>query len=589
QKNLVSSTRQLFIALSHLPEVTSHNQAEVQTILSEILKSSPQYSSIFIADPSGTIWASAIPLKKTISVSDRRYFKNALASGRLSSGEYHIARTSEKPTFNLGYPLKDATGKVTSVICAGFSLDYYGHSFEAYKLQQGANFAILDHQGIVLTIAVNPGENRGKQSNPDIFKQMLEGPEVGTSVGVSSVTGDVRIQTYYKLRLEGEPTPYMYVRAGIPVGSVMSAANASFTKNIMIYTIFLTAALLLSWMISKKCIIDRVLVLEQSSQRLADGDLNTRIAHKVWGGELGKLGEAFDNMAQRLADHVHDIQHKADEYQAIIQTTSDGFTIVDVNGKIIDANGAYCRMVGYTVNELMTMNIADIEVRDTHEIIAAHVSKIIEIGSDSFISRHKHKNGTVIDVAVTITYRDDNGGKLYSFIRDITDLKKLEADLLQAATYDSLTGIFNRKTLEDKIAAEMVRSKRYGTTFSVIMFDIDDFKQINDKLGHHVGDKVLQDIAGVVKGNIRTLDAVGRWGGEEFMILLSETNYSEAAIVAEKLRTLLASHRAGEADYVTASFGMTSYHNDDALDTIFKRVDDLLYLAKNRGKNQIAF
>lgn len=173
QKNLVSSARQLFIALSHLPEVTNHNQAEVQIILSKILKSSPQYSSIFIADPSGMIWASAIPLKKPISVSDRRYFKNALASGRLSSGEYHIARTSEKPTLNLGYPLKDAAGKVTSVICAGFSLDYYGHNFETYKLQQGANFAILDHQGIVLTIAVNPEKNRGKQSNPDILKQML--------------------------------------------------------------------------------------------------------------------------------------------------------------------------------------------------------------------------------------------------------------------------------------------------------------------------------------------------------------------------------------------------------------------------------
>jgi len=120
------------------------------------------------------------------------------------------------------------------------------------------------------------------------------------------------------------------------------------------------------------------------------------------------------------------------------------------------------------------------------------------------------------------------------------------------------------------------------------MFDVDDFKHVNDTLGHHAGDKVLQSIAEIVIKNIRVLDAAGRWGGEEFMILLSETSHSEAVIVAEKLRTALANRRTGEADHVTASFGIASYQTDDTLDTIFKRVDDLLYSAKNSGKNCLA-
>jgi diguanylate cyclase (GGDEF)-like protein len=159
---------------------------------------------------------------------------------------------------------------------------------------------------------------------------------------------------------------------------------------------------------------------------------------------------------------------------------------------------------------------------------------------------------------------------------------------VRAATYDSLTGVFNRNSFEEKIEAEVERAKRYGSTFSLIMFDVDDFKHINDSLGHHAGDKVLQGITEIVIQNIRILDAVSRWGGEEFMILLSETNHSEAAIVAEKLRAAMANRRTGEADHVTASFGMTSYQTDDTLDTIFKRVDDLLYSAKNRDKNCIA-
>lgn len=586
QKNLVASTRQLFIALSQLPEITARKQGEVQAILAEILKLSPQYSNIFITDPAGMVWASAVPLKEPVSVSDRRYFRNALASGKLSSGEYHIARTSKKPTFNLGYPLKDDAGRVTGVICAGFSLDYYRHILKVSNLPKGASFALLDHKGIILTRAVDPEKYAGKPSNPEIFKHMLEGPEEETSAGTSSVTGDNRIQTYRKLRLEGETTPYMYVRAGIPTDIVMSEANAALVRNLMIYSVTLVIAFFISWLIGKRFIIDRVLVLERSSQRLADGDLNTRIAHLVGGGELGRLGQAFDSMAQRLADDVQELRRKADEYQAIIQTTSDGFNISDTSGKILEANQSYCRMIGYNANELLTMNIADIEAIENPEMVAAHLDKIITFGSDSFISRHKRRDGTEIDVEITTTYLDEKGGRFFSFVRDITDRKMLEAELVRAATYDSLTGVFNRKSLEEKIEAEVERAKRYGSTFSLIMFDVDDFKHINDTLGHHVGDKVLQDIAAVVARNIRVLDAAGRWGGEEFMILLSETSHAEAAIVAEKLRVALASHRAGEADHVTASFGMTSYQAEDSLDTIFKRVDDLLYSAKNSGKNR---
>jgi len=588
QKNLVASTRQLFIALSQLPDITARRQVEAQTILSEILKLSPQYSNIFIADSSGVVWASAVPLQEPVSVSDRRYFKNALASGRLSSGEYHVARTSKKPTLNLGFPLKDDAGRVTAVICAGLSLDYYRHIINANDMPKAASFSLIDHKGIILTRAVDPEKYMGKPSDPEIFRHMLEGPEEETSAGKSSVTGDDRIQSYRKIRLEGEATPYMYVRAGIPADAVMSEANAALGRNLIIYCVAVFIAFSISWLIGKKYIIDRVLVLERSSRRLAGGDLNTRIAHEAGGGELGLLGQAFDNMAQRLEDYVQEIQSKADEYHAIIQTTSDGFNISDASGNILEANGSYCRMVGYTVNELKTMNIADIEAMESPEMVAAHIGKIIKDGSGSFISRHKRKDGTGIDVAITTTYRDDKGGRVFSFVRDISDRKKLEAELVRAATYDSLTGVFNRKSLEDKIEAEVERVKRYGSTFSLIMFDVDDFKHVNDTLGHHAGDKVLQSIAEIVIKNIRVLDAAGRWGGEEFMILLSETSHSEAVIVAEKLRTALANRRTGEADHVTASFGIASYQTDDTLDTIFKRVDDLLYSAKNSGKNCLA-
>lgn len=345
QKNLTSSARQLFIALSQLPEVTARNQPRTQKILTEILKLSPQYSNIFIAETSGSVWVSAIPLNESVSVSDRRYFRNAISSGRLSSGEYHIARTSRKATLNLGYPLKDSNGKVTGVICIGLSLDRYKNILDSYKLPQGASFAILDHKGVILARAIEPEKFVGKPSDPKIFKQMSEGPEEETSIGTSSVTGDNRIQTYRKIRLEGEESPYIYVRVGIPTAAAISAANAALASNLSIYTLFLATAFLLSWFIGKKYIIDRVLVLEQSSHSLADGNLSIRIADKVTGGELGNLGKSFDIMAEKLTMREEALAASERFLHTIIDTEPECVSLIDTETKVVMINRAGLEMI----------------------------------------------------------------------------------------------------------------------------------------------------------------------------------------------------------------------------------------------------
>jgi diguanylate cyclase (GGDEF)-like protein/PAS domain S-box-containing protein len=163
---------------------------------------------------------------------------------------------------------------------------------------------------------------------------------------------------------------------------------------------------------------------------------------------------------------------------------------------------------------------------------------------------------------------------------------KMEEKLLHAATYDPLTGVLNRQALEKICQAELERARRYDTSFSLIMLDVDDFKRINDTLGHQAGDRVLVRIGEALRQNVRSVDSVGRWGGEEFIVELPETNGREAAYVAEKLRDTIANLRVDGLD-ITASFGVASFRNDDTLDTMIKRVDDLLYRAKDRGKNRV--
>jgi len=430
QKNLVASTRQLFIALSQLPDITSRNHVEAQGILAEILKLSPQYSNIFIADQSGVVWASAVPLKAAVSVADRRYFRNALASGKLSSGEYHIARTSNKPTLNLGYPLQDTAGKVTDVICVGLSLEYYRHILDTYNLPKGASFALIDHKGIILTRAVEPEKFMGKPSNPEIFKHMLEGPEEETSIGTSSVVGDDRIQTYRKLRLEGESTPYMYVRAGIPTDIVMSEANAALGKNLMIYSVSLLVAFFLSWLIGKKYIIDRILALKRSSQRIAEGDLNTRVAHEVAGGEIGTLGHAFDNMAQKLAFREHALRESKNNYRNIFNTTHDALFVNDDSGRIIEANKSSEIMFGYTREELLNMSVEDLisgEPPYSFPEALVLIEKSLKEGTQKFEWLSRRKTGESFWTEIAITPTSVVGERrVLAVIRDITEHKEME-------------------------------------------------------------------------------------------------------------------------------------------------------------------
>lgn len=345
QNSLVSSTMQLFMTLSQLPEVQRRETPKVQTLLSEIHKHSPQYVLIFIADTSGTIWASSKPSKENISIADRRYFKNALSTGHLSSGEFTVGRTTKKATINLGYPLIGSDGKISDVLCVGIALEYYRHILDSSIIYKEASYALIDHAGRILTRVPGDDSNAGKPANPDVFAQMKAGPDQETSLGQSSITGDQRIQTYRKLRLENESEPYMYIRVGIPANAVMSKSNASLIQNMSIFVSCLVFACLFAWFISKRYIIDRLNDLKITSQRLAEGDLTARIAENTRGGEFGQLEQSFDDMAQKLALREKELADRKRFLDSIIDTGPECIKLLDQEGRLLMMNRAGLEMI----------------------------------------------------------------------------------------------------------------------------------------------------------------------------------------------------------------------------------------------------
>ena len=159
------------------------------------------------------------------------------------------------------------------------------------------------------------------------------------------------------------------------------------------------------------------------------------------------------------------------------------------------------------------------------------------------------------------------------------------------ATTDALTGLLNRRAFLESTTREVARAKRYNNDLSVVLLDVDHFKQINDKRGHAAGDMVLSAVGKLLNSSLRTCDIVARWGGEEFVLLLPSTSLDHAAEVGERVRAELAGATIkdgnGDAVPVTASFGVASYSGAETLEQMIDRADRAMYLAKSGGRNRV--
>lgn len=154
---------------------------------------------------------------------------------------------------------------------------------------------------------------------------------------------------------------------------------------------------------------------------------------------------------------------------------------------------------------------------------------------------------------------------------------------------DRLTGVYNRMKLDEVLAAETLRAARSQRPFSVIMLDVDHFKQVNDKYGHQVGDHTLAELAAALRQRLRATDTIGRWGGEEFLLICPDTDLPGVTRLAEMLREHIAGHAFSTRDAQTASFGVASYRAGDTPEDIVSRADSALYRAKHAGRNQVCF
>lgn len=200
------------------------------------------------------------------------------------------------------------------------------------------------------------------------------------------------------------------------------------------------------------------------------------------------------------------------------------------------------------------------------------ISRILSIGASDYIT--KPFNYEIFIARLKTNIRN------YLLLREVKSKTIL---LEQMAVTDSLTGIYNRRHIFNVLAIESEKARRYGSKFSVLMFDIDHFKRLNDTQGHQKGDEILKKVADVIKRSVRAVDVAGRYGGEEFLVILTESDMDGSLAVAERIRSEVQSIENG----ITSISGGVAIYNGEPSEDILKKADMLLYRAKENGRNVI--
>lgn len=277
--------------------------------------------------------------------------------------------------------------------------------------------------------------------------------------------------------------------------------------------------------------------------------------------------------------------------QTLLESIPNPIFYKDKNGIYIGCNTAFIEFSGYKKEEIIGYTVYDINPEEFADIhYKADMELLTNKGKQVYETKFETFEGIQRDVILTkatfVNAKNEVAG-LIGVITDITARKEMEENLKIISTTDHLTKLCNRIKFNQALNDEINRVKRYHNDLSIIMFDIDHFKKVNDNFGHPVGDEILITLSALVKSMARNTDIVARWGGEEFIILTKDTDIKGAAMLAERIREKIQEHHFEKVNSITCSFGVTGFLENDDMNTLILRADTALYKAKNTGRNRV--
>ena len=317
-----------------------------------------------------------------------------------------------------------------------------------------------------------------------------------------------------------------------------------------------------------------------------------------------KVRRRTEELEASLRDNEHitrALRESEERFRGLVSQSLVGIGIIE-DGKFSYVNSKLADIFGYSIDEISQLSLFNIIAKGDHPILSERIRKILADDrkrKGTFIYRGVRKDGIEVHVEATGA-RMSVGGKhaLIVTLMDISkrvkaekEVRELNIQLRDQSVRDPLTGLFNRRYLEESLGRELIRAQRQNAALSLIMADIDHFKNVNDTYGHPAGDKVLKVFGELIKKYSRGSDIYCRYGGEEFLLVCPDMTGDKAYERAEQLRMAISETSItfeGSVIKVTASFGVASHpQHGDTDNKLISAADSALYEAKNAGRNQV--
>lgn len=316
-------------------------------------------------------------------------------------------------------------------------------------------------------------------------------------------------------------------------------------------------------------------------------------------------------MAQSAENALHDLKVSEQRHRLLAEHANDVIWTMAVDGSITYVSPAVEAMRGISPREAMGQTIDQIHPPASAVISLGYFTELYERMADGRppqefrgeLEYYRRDGSTVWTEVQVIPHLDEDGTlvEILGVTRDISERKRHEQELTEArdalaaandrlrqlATTDELTGLWNRRHVGEHARRVFIQAERAASDVGVLLLDLDHFKAINDQFGHAVGDEALVAAAEVLRSEVRASDLVGRWGGEEFVVIAPDSPASATQLLAERLRGAFQARFGGMRPPLTASIGVTAWLPGDDLESALQRADEALYQAKAAGRNSV--
>lgn len=523
---------------------------------------------------------------------DQDYINDTLDTGKFSVASPVIDRATGRTIIGIAVAIRDTRGQVIGVVSGITQLGVPGFMDRVLENRYGKSggYLLVSPQAKMIVAAsdknriLEPLPEKGQIPLIDRFVDGYEGAGVLISPhGVEELVA-----------AKGVPTAGWYVVTLLPAAEAFAPIR-EMQRHMLLATLALTflVAILVWWVVRRQ-----LSPLTRTTQALtamssAEGVLEPLTERRS--DEIGQWISSFNHLIEVIRHRESALERSEANFRHFFEKNSCVMLLIDpLQGKIVGANAAAAKFYGYSPAQLIGMSTNEINGMSQEGVFDEGV-RVVCGQSESFQFVHRLASGELKEVEVHLTPIESDGSVvLFSIIHDITARREVEQDLLRMVETDLLTGVANRRHFMAVAEKELARFVRYGGYLSVFMMDLDFFKQINDTHGHHAGDVVLAKVAEVFKATLREIDVIGRLGGEEFAVILPQTDNEMARVVAERLRQTVEQTEIpmerGLPLRVTLSIGVATVCDTVInIDTLLGQADRALYQAKNAGRNRIGW